>query len=535
MSSHNYAAGFYGKLPSHGDFLSRRLPRQFVEPWDQWLQGGLAASREQLGKNWLNTFLISPIWQFALAPGLCGGDAWAGVMIPSVDRVGRYFPLTLAAKVNDCQLTRLFDSECGWFDALTKLALSSLEYEFDLQAFDEQLEGLYLSDYLHEPQSVSFCKPVLPASSARMAFQFQLDREQATADAFIELGKKLSSRFLAQCSYWRSEANEDPILLLCEGLPPIDAYVGFLNGVWPERGWQFSSSRLDGSIATEATNAPLQSVLGVAAEGSFNQVFSVNQSGKNEGITVNKIEPAANEINTVSRWDSCGLSEVGLRRKLNEDAVLERCDDGMWAVADGMGGHSAGDVASQALVAALSQIPRIDDLEHYCEQVASCLHTVNRDLVQMAENRGNGSIIGSTIVVLLISGRQFRYLWAGDSRLYRFRQGILEQLTSDHSLYNESISQGLQPMDGSLEEGRGNIITRAIGAELQLQLDYGQGDIAAEDIFILCSDGLDKELAHADIAALCSSGSASEISRSLVCEAEARGGRDNISVIVIKI
>jgi len=237
---------------------------------------------------------------------------------------------------------------------------------------------------------------------------------------------------------------------------------------------------------------------------------------------------------TIPYTSSFGLSVVGLRRKLNEDAILERSDAGLWAVADGMGGHSAGDVASQALVNALAQIPYIEDLECYSERVASCLHAVNRDLLQMAQSRGSGQLIGSTIVVLLISGHEFRYLWAGDSRLYRFRDGILEQLTSDHSLYNESISQGLAPMDGSLEEGRGNIITRAVGADQQLQLDCGQGEVAAQDIFILSSDGLDKELAHDDIAALCGAGTAREIAQSLVHEAEKRGGRDNISVIVVK-
>ena len=139
--------GFYGKLPSHGDFVSRRLPRQFIEPWDNWLQAGIAASREQLGKSWLDTFLISPIWQFGLTPGLCGDEAWAGVMMPSVDRVGRYFPLTLAAKVEACQLNALFDPACGWFEALSELAFSSLDYDFDLQRFDEGLQRLSVGTF----------------------------------------------------------------------------------------------------------------------------------------------------------------------------------------------------------------------------------------------------------------------------------------------------------------------------------------------------------------------------------------------------
>ena len=90
------AAGFYGKVPTRGDFVSRRLPWTFVDPWDRWLQGGLACSRDQLGDAWLEVYLTSPVWRFALTPGVCGDAGWIGIVLPSVDRVGRYFPLTVA-------------------------------------------------------------------------------------------------------------------------------------------------------------------------------------------------------------------------------------------------------------------------------------------------------------------------------------------------------------------------------------------------------------------------------------------------------
>ena len=107
-------AGFFGKLPKHGDFLSRRLPRAFTDPWDRWLQNAIADSREQMAEDWLNIYLTSPIWRFALSPGLCGDNAWAGVLMPSVDRVGRYFPLTLAAPLeNDCSLMALVSVRTG--------------------------------------------------------------------------------------------------------------------------------------------------------------------------------------------------------------------------------------------------------------------------------------------------------------------------------------------------------------------------------------------------------------------------------------
>ncbi|MCK9608285.1 MAG: type VI secretion system-associated protein TagF [Methylomonas sp.] len=534
MSRPDFAAGFYGKLPSHGDFLSRRLPRQFIEPWDQWLQGGIAASREQLGKGWLDTFLFSPIWQFTLAPGLCGDDAWAGVLMPSVDKVGRYFPLTLAAKVQSHRLKALFEPDCGWFDALSELALSSLDYEFDLQRFDADLEQLCLHDFLHE-EAVQTPTRLLQPGSAKVAIQFQLDNNTETQQAFTELGDMLKDQFLARCSVWRSAGSEDEkaSLLMCEGLPPLDAYVGFLNGQWPPRGWRFSSAKVKKKPepAAKALDLPVEKITEPPAEDSHRVA---NPPVSTDPATYFKMLESALQAQTSQR-QCFGLSVVGLRRKLNEDAILVRGDAGLWAIADGMGGHSAGDVASQALVEALANIPPIDDLEHYSEQVASSLQLVNRQLVELAKQRGNASIIGSTVVVLLISGKQFGYLWAGDSRLYRYRQGELKQLTLDHSLYNEAISQGVSPQDGSLEEGRGNVITRAVGADAQLQLDWGQGEICPGDLFILSSDGLDKELSHDDIAGFCGNGSVENITRSLINEAEQRGGRDNISVIAVQV
>lgn len=516
MNRSDNAAGFYGKLPSHGDFLSRRLPRQFIEPWDHWLQDCVAASREQLGKRWLDTFLFSPIWQFGLPPGLCGEDAWAGVLMPSVDKVGRYFPLTLAAKVKTTELRPLFDPACGWFDALTQLALSSLEYGFDLQRFDLDLEQLCLHDFLGEHAGKMPAYPLI-SSSAKQAFQFELPSDQETPQAFDELGKILRDRFLLHCSIWRSSAGEDKSasVLFCEGLPPLDAYVGFLNGDWPQRGWQFSSTQV-----IKKTQVPADK----PATGNLTDDKPIRPSAAND----------TERTKLMTKWQSYGMSVVGLKRKLNEDAILQRSDVGLWAVADGMGGHSAGDIASQALVTALAKIRPFEDLEYYSEQVASNLQAVNRQLQYMANERGHGNIIGCTVVVLLIAGEQFRYLWAGDSRLYRYRHGELEQLTLDHSLYNEAISQGLSPTDGSLEEGRGNIITRAVGADSQLQLDFGQGQVLPGDLFVLSSDGLDKELSRADIAGFCNSASVEDITRNLIREAENRGGRDNISVIVIK-
>ena len=131
------AAGFFGKIPSHGDFVARRLPAPFTEPWDAWLRAGLADSRAHLGDDWLPIYLNSPIWRFVLGAGVCGPRAWGGVMMPSVDRVGRYFPFTIAAGLDDGA-----PPSAAWHASLEALALPALGDGFSLPGFDAALLAL---------------------------------------------------------------------------------------------------------------------------------------------------------------------------------------------------------------------------------------------------------------------------------------------------------------------------------------------------------------------------------------------------------
>ena len=225
------APGFFGKLPTLGDFVQRRLPRQFVEPWDRWLQEVLAESRAQLGDAWLDTYLVSPLWRFVLSPGIAGHNAWAGVMIPSVDRVGRYFPLTLARSVpaqTDC-----FRLLCAhdWFGPLEDLALSTLEDDFELPGFDAGLLQL-------PPPPVA----LLAAADADggRPDAWQLD----AADAVLPLAASrllrhaLEDVFLSYSLWWCPGAEHvHASLLACQGLPAPQAYVSMLAGDWTAGGW----------------------------------------------------------------------------------------------------------------------------------------------------------------------------------------------------------------------------------------------------------------------------------------------------------
>jgi type VI secretion system protein ImpM len=136
-------AGWYGKLPALGDFASRRLPASFVTFWDEWLQHSLSVSRAQLGEHWLPTYLKSPIWRFALLPLVWGPTAWTGILMPSVDRVGRYFPLTIAINLEPPERAMTIVAAADdWYERIEHLALETLNASFGATDLDRGLSEL---------------------------------------------------------------------------------------------------------------------------------------------------------------------------------------------------------------------------------------------------------------------------------------------------------------------------------------------------------------------------------------------------------
>ena len=216
--------GFYGKLPIRGDFLGAGLPRSFVEPWDTWLQQGLAASRERLGVAWLPAYLSAPIWRFLLAGGLCGERAAMGVMMSSVDKVGRYFPLVVAAMIPACgaPLATLAAAE-AWLEGLERFALSALDEGLDLATFEGALGRLAAP-----PEAV----PVVAAAGLRVAVPAGL---AAAAPSLLDA---MMPR-LGPWSLWWTAGSEavEASAVLAVGLPPADGFAAFLDGQWERWGW----------------------------------------------------------------------------------------------------------------------------------------------------------------------------------------------------------------------------------------------------------------------------------------------------------
>ena len=201
--------GFFGKVTSHGDFVARRLPASFQRPWDEWVQAGLRESRAALGAAWLPTYLNSPIWRFALSPGACGEYGWAGLLMPSVDRVGRHFPLTLAAPLT-ARASPLEHAvhQSAWYDRLEQLALSSLADDFLLEYFDAAL-----------------CALGAPA---------------APCPDDPSLVRAIAQAALHGHGVWWTDGSPQvaPCVLVCRAMPGPAGFTALLDGGWEGHGWQ---------------------------------------------------------------------------------------------------------------------------------------------------------------------------------------------------------------------------------------------------------------------------------------------------------
>ena len=232
-------------------------------------------------------------------------------------------------------------------------------------------------------------------------------------------------------------------------------------------------------------------------------------------------------------WSSASRTHVGKVREINEDAHLERTTRGLWVVADGMGGHAVGDVASRMVIDGLNDVPDPASLESYTDAVSDRLMATNRELREEATRR-QVTVIGSTVVALLAFERRCACLWAGDSRIYLSRSGQLQQLTRDHSQVEELIAQGLLDRSRAETHPASNTITRAIGASDLLRLDTNVIELKDGDLFLLCSDGLTNEVNDNEIATELVRGNCQQTADNLLDCALSRGARDNVTVIVLR-
>lgn len=239
------------------------------------------------------------------------------------------------------------------------------------------------------------------------------------------------------------------------------------------------------------------------------------------------------QITSPFRWTSASRSHPGRVREVNEDACLDQPEQGLWAVADGMGGHTLGDFASGLAVQGLTDLPAMADLEQRISAAIKRLQEVNHRLRGEALRR-EVPLIGTTIAVLLAAGSLCSCLWAGDSRIYLYRAGRLRQLTRDHNHLEAARSRRISSLDDTLELPRANFITRALGAEDTLHIDRVTVELLDGDIFLLCTDGLSNEVTELSIEQALTPGICTLACDALIDMALDRDARDNITALVAR-
>ncbi len=462
--------GFFGKLPARGDFVGRRLDQSFRTGFDEWLQKSISISRRQLGAAWMPAYLNTPIWRFVLGPHLCGTVPSLGVMMPSVDKVGRYFPLVLGAQLPGCLSPgTVFQTARAWFDAAEQLILTTLDDDFDLEAFDRAVLALGVPAYTRAGGA---------DDRGRAALRLDLHEAGDMAPTYARILDQVLMGNNLQFSLWWTLGSERvrPSVLLSPGMPEPPNFAAFLDGQWDEWGWE----RPGGGAGATLDDMPILM------------------------LRPNRVLPSA------------GRTHPGTRRKHNEDALLVRADLGLWAVADGVGGHEAAAEASQMVVEHLGELLNPLSFGGAVEDIRESLQAANTALRARATTIADNAIVASTVVVLLAYGGHFCLLWSGDSRGYRLRGGALECLTRDHALT------------------KGGAVTHAVGSEAKLYLDTVHGQIEPGDVFLLCSDGIIKALDDEDIAVLLAGAQPAPAVEALIQDALVAGARDNITAVVVR-
>jgi len=232
-------------------------------------------------------------------------------------------------------------------------------------------------------------------------------------------------------------------------------------------------------------------------------------------------------------FECVSRTDVGLRRKVNEDSMLMRTDRGLWAVADGMGGHDAGDVASAKVTESLLRLPIVYGLDNLVEGAVDELGKANGELIALAG--ADDRTIGSTVVGLAIADGQYRCFWAGDSRAYRIRGQGIEQLTRDHSLVQGLVDAGMLRPEEAENHPNANVITRAVGVAPELKIDVASGDARPGDQFLLASDGLTRLVNDDELVREMTSHPPAQAADALVETVLSRGAPDNVSIIIVKL
>jgi len=233
-------------------------------------------------------------------------------------------------------------------------------------------------------------------------------------------------------------------------------------------------------------------------------------------------------------FQSVGRTHVGKVRSLNEDALVERGDLNVWGVSDGMGGHTAGDVASDLITTAIRTLAPTTRGASLSERLVELLIRANDELFRRGASLSRNSTMGATVTVLAIENGHYVCLWAGDSRLYLYRGGTLSQVTRDHRYIQDLLDSGVLNELEAQHHPRRSVITRAVGVDATLKLDRRDGSVEPGDVFLLATDGVTAVCKDAELAEIVASRELPEAADEIVRVCLERGAPDNLSLILVK-
>ncbi|MEM8818093.1 MAG: type VI secretion system-associated protein TagF [Pseudomonadota bacterium] len=399
-------SGYFGKVPTHGDFVSARLDRRSVETLDAWLQSSIRESQTALGRGWLNAFLVAPVWRMAFGAGICGPQPVLAVMMPSVDRVGRYFPLLIAARVPKAEIG-IDDlvAASAWYEASERLILSTLAEGFSLAAFDATAEQLRL------PAGMI----ATPVADPLGALWWTNGSETAEPQAFA-----------------------------ADRLPPPEAFGHLITGELP-------------SALAEATGITQM------FRGSTDtaQPAQTDPAGTLDAAAYAPTASDPAPTRGLIAVDAAAASLQGARARHNTDAWTITLDNQLLGVVSGLGDRPESVMAARIVAEVLSTVEApfsMSDLVAEAKGKLGRAHTLIR-----TRSAGAADPAAASVAALLVQGRRYTVIWAGATRCLLLRDGTLRRLTRDHvetrlPMLLTRVVGGAQPLSpdtaiGHLEPG----------------------------------------------------------------------------------
>lgn len=563
------SVGVYGKLPCIGDFFHRGLGPDTINNLHEFHSQCLYALQQQQPNLWRTGFDQQGIWQVYFPKGALATNAFVGVLCPSQDRVGRAFPITALVSIPSYLSSFIFSppfSEC-LAKLQTVIAASVHDNTNTDQVFKKLTEALTSLQNWHKTAGAEAAANI--AAKKPMDFGEQWPARDAAAIAWM------LEHNSEHCVWWNSNEpnqNSKNRFAYFPGIPSIAQYLALVANAQPacstgqpspmaaatrkatDNTAQQTERQIDNQVVNQHS-LPLGDIYQAAALVAATETYSpsdyddplecvqlIGDSNQNS----NEAAPVAAEPTLEPDPNSCvqpigalaqpsaigpgltcvsvGFSDIGNVRKKNEDAYFEDSINGLWLVADGIGGLQHGDLASQQVVEYGSRAILSGDIFRRTTQLMEQLQEANQRIYRSSVQQGYRC--GSTLVALLYQGGQCSVVWAGDSRLYKYSDNTLEQITADHTNeHNQNYT----------DSPARHAINRAMGIEPNVKLASSFFSVARGDRLVLCSDGLYgylepptfSELLQVKAQQLCSD----ELKRNVL----ATKARDNLTAIIVDV